>query len=101
MFQVPRHDKVLSEPFNCSQSPPYLNVSADQMYKNQKKLLYPVNVGRNVAREMAQTYYILASDIELYPSPNIITQFLEMIADNSGPLLRKNPKVCSMFVVTR
>jgi hypothetical protein len=63
------------------------------MYKSQKKLLYPVNVGRNVARETAQTHYVLPSDIELYPSPNIIPQFLEMIADNSGPLLSKNPKV--------
>lgn len=63
------------------------------MYKTQKKLLYPVNVGRNVARETAQTHYILPSDIELYPSPNIIPQFLAMIADNTGPLLSKNPKV--------
>lgn len=63
------------------------------MYKAQKKLLYPVNVGRNVARETAQTHYILPSDIELYPSPNIIEKFLAMIADNSGPLLSKRPKV--------
>lgn len=90
---MPRPNQVLSEPFNCSLTPPYLNVSADQMYKAQKKLLYPVNVGRNVAREMAQTHYILPSDIELYPSPNIIPQFLEMIAENKGPLLSKNPKV--------
>lgn len=63
------------------------------MYKSQKKLLYPVNVGRNVARETAQTHFILPSDIELYPSPNIIQQFLEMLAANTGPLLRKSPKV--------
>lgn len=63
------------------------------MYKNQKKLLYPVNVGRNIAREMSLTHYILASDIELYPSLNVIKTFLEMIAENKGPLKRKNPKV--------
>lgn len=63
------------------------------MYKAQKKLLYPVNVGRNVARETAQTHYVLASDIELYPSPNLITLFLEMIADSKGPLVTKKPKV--------
>jgi hypothetical protein len=91
--EVPRHNHVFAEPFNCSSSPPFANVSSDQMYKSQKKLLYPVNVGRNVARETAQTHYVLPSDIELYPSPNIIPQFLEMIADNSGPLLSKNPKV--------
>lgn len=63
------------------------------MYKTQKKLLYPVNVGRNVARETAQTHYILPSDIELYPSPNLIPKFLAMIAENRGPLLSKHPKV--------
>lgn len=91
--QVPQHDKVLQESYNCSLSPPYFNVTNDQMYKVQKKLLYPVNVGRNVAREAAQTHFILASDIELYPSANIILQFLEMISLNEGPLQRKNPKV--------
>ncbi|KAF5275888.1 hypothetical protein FQR65_LT04127 [Abscondita terminalis] len=91
--QVPQHDKVFQEPYNCSLTPPYFNVSADQMYKVQKKLLYPVNVGRNVARETAQTHYILASDIELYPSPDLIPQFLEMISLNEGPLKGKNPKV--------
>ncbi|KAK5649749.1 hypothetical protein RI129_000778 [Pyrocoelia pectoralis] len=91
--QVPQHDKVLQETYNCSLSPPYFNVSNDQMYKSHKKLLYPVNVGRNVAREMAQTHFVLASDIELYPSPNVIQQFLKMISENKGPLLKKNPKV--------
>lgn len=75
-----------------------MNASTEQMYKTQKKLLYPVNVGRNVAREMAQTHYILPSDIELYPSPNIITKFLELIAENKGPLLSKNPKVFPLHI---
>lgn len=91
--QVPQHDKVLQDIYNCSITPPFFNITNDQMYKTQKKLLYPVNVGRNVAREMAQTHFLLASDIELYPSPNIIPQFLKMISINKGPLLRKNPKV--------
>ncbi|XP_050308607.1 beta-1,4-glucuronyltransferase 1-like isoform X2 [Anthonomus grandis grandis] len=96
--EVPKHTKVFEEPYNCSLTPPYLNVSSDQMYKAQKKLLYPVNVGRNVAREMAQTHYILPSDIELYPSPNISTKFLEMVATNVGPLLSKNPKVYVLHI---
>lgn len=90
---MPRHDKVLRETFNCSTNAPYMNVSNEQMYKTQKKLLYPVNVGRNIARESAQTYFILASDIELYPSPNLISKFLGMIAKNHGPLTRSNPRV--------
>lgn len=97
-LQVPKHNKVFEEPYNCSLTPPYLNVSSDQMYKVQKKLLYPVNVGRNVAREMAQTHYILPSDIELYPSPNISSKFLEMIAKNTGPLRSKNPKVFPLHI---
>lgn len=98
MFQVPKHNDMFEEQYNCSLTPPYLNVSSDQMYKAQKKLLYPVNVGRNVAREMAQTHYILPSDIELYPSPNITSKFLEMIAKNTGPLLSKNPKVFPLHI---
>jgi hypothetical protein len=67
-------------------------VSSSQLYKAQKKLLYPVNVGRNIARDAALTHFILASDIELYPNPGLVHKFLEMIARNEGPLKRKNPR---------
>lgn len=64
------------------------------MYKNEKKLLYPVNVGRNIAREAAATFYMFPSDIELYPSPNLPVTFLEMIRRRDQPALEKpNPKV--------
>ncbi|XP_044728931.1 beta-1,4-glucuronyltransferase 1-like [Chrysoperla carnea] len=89
--QVPKHDRVLNDQYNCSLAAPYLNVDVSHMYKNQRKLLYPVNVGRNVARESAQTHFILASDIELYPSLNLIPKFLNMIvAPKGAPKLRKN-----------
>ncbi|KRT82049.1 hypothetical protein AMK59_4316 [Oryctes borbonicus] len=91
--EVPRQESLFTEPYNCSQPAPYFNVNTEQMYKSQKKLLYPVNVGRNVARESVQTHFVLASDIELYPSLNIIPQFLEMIAKNEGPLRSTKPKV--------
>lgn len=55
-------------------------------FKASKKLLYPINVGRNVARDAAATHFILASDIELYPSPGIVKKFLTMIANESGNL---------------
>lgn len=48
-------------------------------YRKSNKILYPVNVGRNVAREEATTHFLLASDIELYPSTNFIPDFLELI----------------------
>ena len=64
-------------------------------------MLYPVNVGRNIARDAAQTHFILASDIELYPTPGLAKKFLEMIARNDAPLQRKNPRVfpLSLFEV--
>ena len=34
---------------------------------------------RNVARSNAETYYVLASDIELYPSANLTHLFLDMM----------------------
>lgn len=45
-----------------------------------------MNVARNVARDAALTHFILPSDIELYPSPNLVPRFLNMIARNRKPL---------------
>jgi len=45
----------------------------------QKHLPYPINVLRNVARLAATTRYLLASDIELYPSVNIVSMFRQML----------------------
>jgi beta-1,4-glucuronyltransferase 1 len=55
------------------------NYSVSLTYRKINKILYPVNVGRNVAREEAKTHFLLASDIELYPSPGFIPDFLKMI----------------------
>lgn len=63
------------------------------MYKKEYDLLYPVNVGRNVARETAQTHFVFPCDVELYPSNNIITKFLKMIARNKGPSTNPSRKV--------
>lgn len=91
---VPPSEKIVSDTYNCSLAPPWVNVSLAKMYKNEKKLLYPVNVGRNIARESAPTFYVFPSDIELYPSPNLPTKFLEMIRRRDQPALHKpNPKV--------
>ena len=76
---------------NCSVEPKFGEKIAT--FKKKKKLPYPVNVARNVAREMAPTHYVLASDIELYPNPNLIPNFLEMIRRNDSQLQRPNPKL--------
>ncbi|QQP35228.1 Nacetyllactosaminide beta1_3N-acetylglucosaminyltransferase-like, partial [Caligus rogercresseyi] len=59
-----------------------------------KGLNYPVNVGRNIARLEAATHFIFPSDVELYPSPGLIPDFLSMIRRNEDPALhRDNPRV--------
>ncbi|CAH0383937.1 unnamed protein product [Bemisia tabaci] len=95
---IPKKHTLFTEPYNCSLPPPYANVNTSTMYKSLKKILYPVNVGRNIAREAATTHYILASDIELYPSPGIIPDFLEMVQRQDPPLRRKNPKVFPLSI---
>ncbi|PSN44806.1 hypothetical protein C0J52_25714 [Blattella germanica] len=91
--QVPFSSAVLAESANCSLPAPWINVTAAQLYKTRAKILYPVNIGRNIARESAVTHFILPSDIELYPSPGLIDNFLEMIRRQDPPLLHRNPKV--------
>lgn len=95
---VPKFDKVMDLALNCSLPPTFANVSTSQLYKTQKKLLYPVNVGRNIARDAAMTHFILASDIELYPNPGLTRKFLEMVARNDVQLQRKNPKVFPLSI---
>ena len=62
-------------------------------YKVLKEILYPVNVARNIACECASTHFIFPSDIELYPSPGLISHFLKMIRRNEPVLRSPNPKV--------
>ncbi|XP_065094157.1 beta-1,4-glucuronyltransferase 1-like [Ochlerotatus camptorhynchus] len=57
---------------------------------------YPVNVGRNIARDAAQTHFVLASDIELYPNPGFIEMFLQMIVH---PAYRHTLDVPSVYVL--
>lgn len=91
---IPKPEDIFeNENINCAASPPWYNVSLSSLYRSHKKLLYPVNVGRNVARDTAVTHYILASDIELYPSPGIIPDFLDMVKRQDSPLQHDKPKV--------
>ncbi|XP_060651679.1 beta-1,4-glucuronyltransferase 1-like isoform X2 [Drosophila nasuta] len=95
---VPKAQDALKTGYNCSLPAPYFNVSSGHLYKAQKKLLYPVNVGRNIARDSALTHFILASDIELYPNPGLVKKFLEMIARNEQYLRRKAPRVFPLSI---
>ena len=41
-------------------------------YRSTNNLTYPVNVGRNIARQTATSHFVFPSDIELYPSPGML-----------------------------
>ncbi|CAL4171404.1 unnamed protein product, partial [Meganyctiphanes norvegica] len=61
---------------SCVQPAPYLT---QLTYKRLHNLTYPVNIARNIARRAAATYFILASDVELYPSQDFIKHFMDMM----------------------
>ncbi|XP_066141726.1 beta-1,4-glucuronyltransferase 1-like isoform X2 [Euwallacea fornicatus] len=67
---------------NCSIPPPWKNVADKELFKTEKKLLYPINVARNVAKLASETYFIFPSDIELCPSKKFIPKFLQFVKDN-------------------
>lgn len=48
-------------------------------YRDLNHLPYPINVVRNVARLSSMTKHVLASDIELYPSVGIVSDFMKML----------------------
>lgn len=66
--------------YECRIIPPFMDVSERSTYKSKQNLTYPVNVGRNIAREAAVTHFVLPSDIELYPNPGLVMQFLKMFS---------------------
>ncbi|KAF5270296.1 hypothetical protein FQA39_LY08407 [Lamprigera yunnana] len=71
--------EIYNDYFNCSLKPPYAEAKLDSLYKKKNNLTFPINIARNVARESAQTHFVLAADIELYPSENIIDTFLNLV----------------------
>ncbi|XP_017065345.2 beta-1,4-glucuronyltransferase 1 [Drosophila eugracilis] len=64
---------------NCGGPPPYENVNKMNLYRTRQGLDYPVNMGRNIARKASLTHYVLASDIELYPTPGLVPDFLNFL----------------------
>ncbi|XP_070065374.1 beta-1,4-glucuronyltransferase 1 [Drosophila virilis] len=84
---------LLAKQIKCTKVPPFANVSSDELYRKQMELKYPINVGRNIAKEAALTHYVLSSDIELYPSPGLVNGFLLMLAANMHLLNSTRPLV--------
>lgn len=69
---------------------------SNQSYKSMHGLVFPINMARNIAKEESQTHFVFVSDIELFPTPNFIQQFLEMIQKNVST---HNSDVRQVFVL--
>ncbi|XP_066251108.1 beta-1,4-glucuronyltransferase 1-like isoform X2 [Euwallacea similis] len=82
--------------YNCSTPPPWKNVLDEDLFKTEKKLLYPINVVRNVAKLASTTYFIFPSDIELYPSRKFIPKFLQFVKDNIDLFNNKDRNVFAL-----
>ncbi|XP_077293214.1 beta-1,4-glucuronyltransferase 1-like [Arctopsyche grandis] len=55
------------------------DMSKTKTYRSRYGLIYPVNVGRNVARNASSTQYNLVSDVEMVPSEGLATRFTLMV----------------------
>ncbi|EAT35984.1 AAEL011899-PA [Aedes aegypti] len=87
------YSDLLQTPLNCYSD----NVTSPlPSLENPSNHTYPVNVGRNIARDAARTHFVLASDIELYPNPGFIEMFLQMVAQ---PAYRYTLDMPSVYVL--
>ncbi|KAB7496779.1 Beta-1,4-glucuronyltransferase 1 [Armadillidium nasatum] len=74
---IPKANELLSPKINCSIKLHDIDYWNSSHHLNE--FLYPVNVARNVAKSNSATYFYFTSDIELYPSLNIIPEFLKLM----------------------
>ncbi|XP_068231619.1 beta-1,4-glucuronyltransferase 1-like isoform X1 [Palaemon carinicauda] len=69
-------------------------------FRTIQGLPYPVNVARNIARSAASTWFVLPSDVELYPSAGLAEQFLKMVTQvAAGKDLRVSSAWPRVYVV--
>ncbi len=81
---------VLNYKVDCAMPPP----TSGNTYRKIHSMTYPVNVGRNIARESANSHFVFPSDIELYPNPGFIPSFLKMVTSGEEEALKKSqPRV--------
>lgn len=70
-------------------------------FRKDNNMMYPINVGRNVARNGSTTNYFIVSDIEMVPSEGLAPKFLTMIRKLMGD--KKRDEGCvfakTVFVV--
>ncbi|XP_022191411.2 beta-1,4-glucuronyltransferase 1 [Nilaparvata lugens] len=68
----------LTVPQKCS-VPEVIAKEKLETFRNREGLVYPVNVARNAARVSARTTFVLVSDVELFPSRQLVSRFLAML----------------------
>ncbi|XP_034101305.1 beta-1,4-glucuronyltransferase 1 [Drosophila albomicans] len=90
--KIPKARSLLKWKINCRELPPFDKLLKRDLYRLSKGLEYPVNVGRNIAIDAALTHFVLASDIELYPSPGLAQGFLQML-ENNHTLLKSETRI--------
>uniref|UniRef100_A0A1B0BQM1 N-acetyllactosaminide beta-1,3-N-acetylglucosaminyltransferase n=1 Tax=Glossina palpalis gambiensis TaxID=67801 RepID=A0A1B0BQM1_9MUSC len=74
---IPKSEKdFMSRTTDCMSSPFILY---NETYRRLKKLIYPSNMARNIARQTVSTYYVLSLDINYLPSAKFIENFLKMV----------------------
>ncbi|XP_068623223.1 beta-1,4-glucuronyltransferase 1-like [Battus philenor] len=70
-------------------------------FRKENRLIYPINVGRNSARNASNTNYFIVSDIEMVPSDGLAQKFLKMVRKLMGD--KKRDEGCifakTIFVV--
>ena len=87
--------KALNWPFVCKkQNAPYLTIAPTQSFDENSHPWYPISEGYNIARKAANTHFVLSSDIEFYPSLELVPKFLQMLTQNPQLILNRNkPRV--------
>lgn len=77
-------------------------------FRREKSMVYPINVGRNIARNASRTNYFIVSDIEMVPSDELAPRFLRMLMKlmgkkkrNEGCIVHKTVFVVPLFEVER
>lgn len=69
-------------------------------YRRQHRLPFYINIPRNIAQDAAVTHFVFHSDIELYPSENLVHKFLHMIAFDGSTVVENRVYVIPAFEVT-
>ncbi|KAK4310896.1 hypothetical protein Pmani_017576 [Petrolisthes manimaculis] len=83
---------VVEEVSDCDED----TTAAVRGYRVTEGIPYPVNVARNIARTASPTWFVLPSDVELYPSQGLAEQFLSLVKQDTWRLTTAWPRI---FVV--